>query len=240
MGPWAIRDEANPFRPGCSYDTVKMLIARKRINADTIMRGPSSRQFWMRAANIPGVAHLLGECHACHNAASPSALACTHCGASFAVEEDRQYLGLAEVRLIPDQNQTRRPQAVAAPTPRREPPAPAAFSPTRFVQPIGTLVPDEQDPIPAAPTPDAYEPVRNPARPTRAQSSLDDAQVEALLRRSGAEDRLKRGTGVVVALIILALAGVLGVGGYVAYVIGSGGVAAPGTTPAPATPSRGK
>src|SRR5881394_2638955 len=28
MGPWFIRDEAAPFRPGCSYETLRALIAR--------------------------------------------------------------------------------------------------------------------------------------------------------------------------------------------------------------------
>jgi flagellar basal body-associated protein FliL len=41
------------------------------------------------------------------------------------------------------------------------------------------------------------------------------------MRRSRADERMKRGTGIVIALIVLALAGVLGVGGYVIYVLNS-------------------
>jgi hypothetical protein len=217
MGPWAIRDEANPFRPGCSYETVKMLVARKRITPDTVMRGPSTRQFWMRADNVPGVANLLGECHACHQPASPNAAACTHCGASFGVEEDRQYLGLAEVRLIPDQITARRAQPAAAARPSGgTAPRTPALPP---VQPVGTLIPEEPEQPPAGPQ--AYEPIRHPARPSRGGEPLDDAQIEALLRRSRADERMKRGTGIVIALIVLALAGVLGVGGYVIYVLNS-------------------
>lgn len=101
MGPWFIRDDAAPFRPGCSYDTLAALVARGRVTAASIIRGPSTRQFWTRAANVPGIAHLLGECHACHTPVAPGLTACPSCGASFEITSDRQSLGLAPVRLLP-------------------------------------------------------------------------------------------------------------------------------------------
>ncbi len=107
MGPWYIRDEQNPFRPGCSYATLRMLTLRKRIGLDTILRGPSTRQFWMQARGTPGVAHLLGVCHACGRAVGADDRLCVGCGASFEVEEDRQFLGLAEARPLPGQADAR-------------------------------------------------------------------------------------------------------------------------------------
>lgn len=101
MGPWAMRDEARPFNPGCSYDTLKALVARGRIRRDTIIRGPTTRQFWMFAANVPGVAVLLGECHACHHAVQPDEFLCARCGVALSPPTDRQTLGLAPVRLLP-------------------------------------------------------------------------------------------------------------------------------------------
>jgi hypothetical protein len=101
MGPWTLRDEANPFSPGCSFDTVRTLVARGRIRRDTILRGPTTRQFWMFAANTPGVAVLLGECHACHHAARTDEFLCAHCGAVLSPQTERQSLGLAPVRLLP-------------------------------------------------------------------------------------------------------------------------------------------
>lgn len=101
MGPWAIRDETRPFNPGCSHDTLKALIARGRIRRDTIIRGPTTRQFWMFAANVPGVAVLLGECHACHHAVHPDEFLCGRCGVALSPPTDRQTLGLAPVRLLP-------------------------------------------------------------------------------------------------------------------------------------------
>lgn len=103
MGPWYLRDESNPFRPGCSYGTLKMLAGRGRVGPETILRGPSTRQFWMPAKNVPGIAHLLGACHACKGVVASDEPRCPSCGVSFEVEEDRQYLGLAEVRPLPGQ-----------------------------------------------------------------------------------------------------------------------------------------
>lgn len=101
MGPWFIRDEANPFLPGCSLQTLRTLIRRGKVSKETVLRGPSTRQFWTLARNAPGIANLLGECHACHSEASPESLACESCGASFSVLEDRERLGLSDVRLLP-------------------------------------------------------------------------------------------------------------------------------------------
>lgn len=103
MGPWFIRDEANPFLPGFSLATLRQLVRRGRIVPDTIIKGPSTRQFWSYARNVPGVAHLLGSCHICRAAARPTDVQCAGCGASFEVPDDRENLGLAPVRLLPGQ-----------------------------------------------------------------------------------------------------------------------------------------
>jgi hypothetical protein len=200
MGPWFIRDEANPFRPGCSYATMRMLVARKRIVPESILRGPSTRQFWTFAKNTPGIAHLLGECHACHKSALPEAASCPHCHASFAVEEDRQYLGLAEVRLIPGQTM---PETM--PRPARAPAAAPRPAHTEFDHGANAIpVAEEGDRTPE-PVPTAYEPIRNPARPVRTSADLSETQIDDLLRRSGAAERAKRSTTVVVVLSLLAL-----------------------------------
>ncbi len=103
MGPWFIRDEANPHRPGCAFETLIRQIERGGITADTVIRGPSSRQFWTLARWCPGIAHRLGICHSCQQPASPADTDCGHCGASFRVTGDRQQLGLGEVRHLPGQ-----------------------------------------------------------------------------------------------------------------------------------------
>ncbi|MEM7629822.1 MAG: hypothetical protein AAF356_10425 [Planctomycetota bacterium] len=101
MGPWFIRDEANPMRPGCSYETIRRLVERRSVTAETILRGPSTRQFWTLAKRVPGVAHVLGVCHNCQAPAAPTDYACRSCGAGFEVDKDRQHMGLGPVRLLP-------------------------------------------------------------------------------------------------------------------------------------------
>jgi hypothetical protein len=103
MGPWFIRDEEQPFHPGCSYATLTRLAEKGRITPDTVLRGPTTHQFWSAARDTPGVAHLLGQCHNCHARASADSYMCSACGAVFASPEDRQHLGLSPVRPLPGQ-----------------------------------------------------------------------------------------------------------------------------------------
>ena len=103
MGPWEIRDERVPFRPGCSYATLTRLIEQGVLTGDTVLRGPSTRQFWMLAKHTPGVAHKLGVCHNCQAQVKPDAFSCPNCEASFEVERDRQHLGLGPARPLPGQ-----------------------------------------------------------------------------------------------------------------------------------------
>lgn len=95
MGPWQIRDKNQPFRPGCCYDILKSMAKAGKIKSTTVMRGPTTRQFWSIARNVPGVAHLVGYCHACGNHVSPSDAKCGECHAIFREPRERDVLGLA-------------------------------------------------------------------------------------------------------------------------------------------------
>jgi len=103
MGPWSIHDNRLPFRPGCTYETVVRLIEQRAISTETILRGPSTRQFWTLARHTPGVAHLLGMCYSCQTPVKTDAFACPVCHASFTAERDRQHLGLGPSRPLPGQ-----------------------------------------------------------------------------------------------------------------------------------------
>jgi RNA polymerase subunit RPABC4/transcription elongation factor Spt4 len=103
MGPWSIRDDRLPYRPGCTYETIARLVDQRKISAETILRGPSTRQFWTLARHTPGVAHLLGICHSCQTQVSAGGFACPVCHASFTTERDRQHLGLGPSRPLPGQ-----------------------------------------------------------------------------------------------------------------------------------------
>lgn len=129
MGPWTFLDPACPTRPGCSYETLRTLVERAIVKRDAVIRGPSTRQFWMLATRVPGVAHLFGVCHSCQARVSPDDYSCKACGAVFEVERDRQHLGVGPIRLLPGEANADR-LAAAAGVPMHEPAyAPAGVRP---------------------------------------------------------------------------------------------------------------
>lgn len=96
MGPWFLRDSERPFRPGLSYASIVELARLGDIRKYTILRGPTTRQLWTVARHVPGVAHLLGYCHACDGPVNTTDPGCRHCGATFGVDGDRNAMGLPE------------------------------------------------------------------------------------------------------------------------------------------------
>lgn len=101
MGPWFIRDPEKPFQPGCSYDTLTKLVQRGVVTKLTIVRGPTTKQYWTVAKRVAGISHLLGYCHQCDSDVKPSDHGCPECGAVFGAYLDRNYLGLPELRAMP-------------------------------------------------------------------------------------------------------------------------------------------
>lgn len=94
MGPWFIRDPRQPFLPGCSYGMLRQLIRRQRVGPESVIRGPTTRQFWSLARHVAGVAHLLGLCHRCGASVDPADEACHACGSRFHAPAERHTLGL--------------------------------------------------------------------------------------------------------------------------------------------------
>lgn len=137
MGPWQIRDKHNPFRPGCCYDVLKKMAAAGKIKSTTVMRGPTTRQFWSIARNVPGVAHLIGYCHACGTRVQAGVPACPSCDAPFIEPRERNALGL----IFKDDNEARRGQEALDAELRGEPalqrtvPGPTKRTPPRPAQP---------------------------------------------------------------------------------------------------------
>jgi|TARA_R110000782_G_scaffold20675_19_gene55904 hypothetical protein len=103
MGPWAIRDDRAPHRPGCTYETLCRLIDAGSVGLDSVVRGPSTRQFWTLARHTPGVSHRLGVCHNCREPVARDAFQCPSCHAPFTVDRDRQHLGVGPFRPLPGQ-----------------------------------------------------------------------------------------------------------------------------------------
>lgn len=94
MGPWFIRDKRMPFRPGCSFEIVARMVKAGKVTSNTVLRGPTTHQFWSVARNVPGIAHLLGYCHKCGAHVKKEHVACPSCDTVFPVVDGRDRLGL--------------------------------------------------------------------------------------------------------------------------------------------------
>ena len=240
MGPWFIRDAAQPFRPGCNLATIRMLITRGKVTRDSVVRGPTTGQFWRRADAVPGLSHLLGSCYSCRASADPGDSACRNCSAVFSAPDDRQSLGLGPVRLLPGHASA---EAVAeralesAAYGVGSTSAAPAFAP----EPAGSPVPTrtrarerEHAIVPLAPEPEAQSaPFRTTLSAEQKAEKLARIEQEAklLLEERRARNQGRNAViGVVIGLFLLAiLAAVL-------VALPTGGAATPAAAP-PAPPA---
>ncbi|MEX0742164.1 MAG: hypothetical protein WD079_05150 [Phycisphaeraceae bacterium] len=157
LGPWFFRLPSMVYRPGCSYAVLRDLVKRGSITGDTILRGPTTRQCWTYAREAPGVAHLLGLCHACGQSVDPADPSCPHCSRAFPHPDHRNYLG-----LDPDNHQlvdeavrrerARAERAKAPPRPQPQPKPGQRFAmPQREDRPAADASPSFQTPPPTPP-----------------------------------------------------------------------------------------
>jgi hypothetical protein len=155
MGPWFVRDPNRPHFPGCSYETMGKLVSMGVITKHTVVRGPSTQQFWMAARRAPGIAHLLGYCHECDAKVSPKDLRCPACRVAFGAWLDRDRLGLDEIRGLPGDpdhapHVPRKPgHTISAFAPDSE----IAIDPGGGAPPPEPLAPREPPPPPRGPSP---------------------------------------------------------------------------------------
>ncbi len=188
MGPWSLRDASCPFRPAFSFETLRVMIARGRVNTTSILRGPSTRQFWLRAGQVPGVANLLGVCHVCQASATPSETACASCGATFEIETDRQFLGLSPTRLLPGHATPEQVAASSLAAPKTEaprPPTPTVLSTVHArISPPPPFVPATTvalGTVPANSSTQTLNPATTPARSNQVSRAWKRAAVALTL-----------------------------------------------------------
>jgi hypothetical protein len=97
MGPWSIRDAERPHYPGVAFEVLAALAERGDLTPSSVVRGPGTGQFWARAGSVPGVARLVGVCHACGASVRRSDDRCGRCGEGLRVAYERDRLGLEAV-----------------------------------------------------------------------------------------------------------------------------------------------
>lgn len=152
MGPWFVRDENMPYAPGCSYQIIKRKAQTGKLTAQSIIRGPSTHQFWMHADQVPGIAHLIGVCHQCGGKVQPTDRLCNECHATFETPDMRNELGLqypnedaahqARIQL----EQLKAGTAQPTPTPVAPVMTPSAPAPTPVTTPVVATPPTPPSP----------------------------------------------------------------------------------------------
>jgi hypothetical protein len=161
MGPWYVRDEDRPFMPGFNEGILRQQITAGRITANTILRGPTTNQFWKNAADVQGVSRLMGTCHACHQPVEPTDTACQFCKADLSLPSDVDTLGLRytteEARAdAVNAIQDGRAKAAAAPTPTpKRAKKPAAPTQPQAMKGSTVVQPDMLEPVDSAPAAEA-------------------------------------------------------------------------------------
>jgi hypothetical protein len=94
LGGWFVHGKQHAFKPGMSYEQLRKEAELGGVTSRTIVRGPTTEQFWKLAKNTQGVAHLTGFCHQCGTKAQAGDASCASCKASFAVPADADWVGL--------------------------------------------------------------------------------------------------------------------------------------------------
>lgn len=228
MGPWFVRDEDRPFMPGFNETILRQQVAAGRITANTIMRGPTTEQFWMNAADVPGVSRLMGTCHSCHQAVEPTDTACQFCKSDLSLPQDVDTLGLRyptdEARAEAQKEMAAARSAKPAPKPTPKPVAKPTPAPkpdeTKFMKGSTIVDPDQLQPVTptqeeAAPAYDSHEAHDDSHDDNELTHELAEdvwhagsAAPSRRRKRQKGADPLVLGMGVVL-LCVLALGGVI-------------------------------
>ncbi len=79
IGPWFVLQYSNPTAPGMKYSILMMLASRGKITPASIVRGPTTQQYWTTAGQVRGLSRLFGLCWHCQLKLSSITSICPHC-----------------------------------------------------------------------------------------------------------------------------------------------------------------
>jgi hypothetical protein len=79
LGPWYVLQSRNPSAPGMNFATLMVLVQKNRVTARSVIRGPTTGQFWRHAAKVKGVSREFGLCWNCGGDVAKNARACPSC-----------------------------------------------------------------------------------------------------------------------------------------------------------------
>jgi len=79
LGPWYVLQSRNLSAPGMKCATLLALIRKGQVTPRSIIRGPTTQQFWRSAARVKGISREFGLCYYCGAAVQPAAQSCSRC-----------------------------------------------------------------------------------------------------------------------------------------------------------------
>lgn len=79
IGPWYVLQTRNPAAPGMKFETLLAFVAKGRVKARSIVRGPTTQQLWRFAAHVKGLSREFGVCYGCGESITKSTSLCPHC-----------------------------------------------------------------------------------------------------------------------------------------------------------------
>jgi hypothetical protein len=79
LGPWFVRQTRNPAAPGMKFDTLMALVKRGQVTGQSVVRGPTTNQFWRFAAQVKGLSREFGLCYNCATPVDKAATICPQC-----------------------------------------------------------------------------------------------------------------------------------------------------------------
>ena len=82
-GPWFYLEQRNPSNRGVDTATMLKLIEKGRLKRSSVVRGPTTKQDWMYAAEAPLISKHLGVCPHCFGPASGAQEFCDNCHRSL-------------------------------------------------------------------------------------------------------------------------------------------------------------
>ncbi len=78
-GPWFYMEPRNLSNRGVDFNTMLKMIEKGRLKRDSVVRGPTTHQDWMFAAEAPLLSKHLGVCPHCFSPARPEQEFCDQC-----------------------------------------------------------------------------------------------------------------------------------------------------------------
>lgn len=79
LGPWYVLQTRNPSAPGMKYSVLLSLVKKGQVTPRSIIRGPTTNQFWRFAARVKGLSRAFGICWGCGTDIEPTVDTCPHC-----------------------------------------------------------------------------------------------------------------------------------------------------------------